>query len=372
MKPDGRYAIDLLIDEAWDCHEEGRYADGLAAAERAVEGARQLGDLTLQVRAADVEGVCLDMLGDDAAALVRYTWILGLAQDARLRADLQSSNIITRIFAHVHVDWVYAARYLPEIPASKLFEVLDAGEAWLRAMGHLDWRAALLAERAEVCSLLDRHEEAIAYLQEAIALDRRHPDAPGSSRASYLSSLGDILLDVHRVIEAQAAYEQAREQATSVFDRKLALQGLALVALAHGDVTRARRQAEEAVQLSESMGAEELGDALAVLLEVERGANDSAAASGTIDRLLPLRRRVRRDGLYRALRTAADISLDRGDLTNARQYLEEATPVAGSLDRQRGGTRFENELNERRQRLDALESSSSVDAPAPPAERRLT
>jgi tetratricopeptide (TPR) repeat protein len=353
---DASRAITLLIDEAWKCIAEGRYADGLAAAERAVEGARQLGDLTLQVRAADAEGDCLRMLGDHAAALVRYTWVLGVAQDPRRRGELRAAADVSWEVAKAYMNWVVIARSLPEMPASKLFEVLDAGEAWLRAVGHVDWRAGLLSERAELSRMSGHHDEAIAYLQEAVALHR--PNTPGYTLSTYLWSLGDALRAVNRVDEAQAAYEQAYEKASGPFSRQAALQGLAQAALERGDVTLARGHIEKAVQLAESMGDETLSISLEVLVEVERAAHDTAAAWATVERLLPLRRRVGGSRTYWALRAAVDVALDRGDVVSARQYLAEATPFAQALDRQRGGTAFENELDYRRRRLEALDSAS--------------
>src|SRR6266567_2554958 len=77
----GARAAGLLINEAWADVRESRYQAAVAAAGRAAEAARQLNDPVLLVRALRVEAGALRMMGDDPAALARYTQVLGLAHD---------------------------------------------------------------------------------------------------------------------------------------------------------------------------------------------------------------------------------------------------------------------------------------------------
>ena len=81
----GAGAAGLLIAQAWDAHGQGRYGTARAAAARAAQAARQLDDPVLLVRALSAEATALSMLGDRAAALARYTQILGLAEDPATR-----------------------------------------------------------------------------------------------------------------------------------------------------------------------------------------------------------------------------------------------------------------------------------------------
>ena len=71
----------LLVDQAWAAYEEGHFQEALAAAGRAIEAAGQLDDPVLLVRALQIEASTLRLMGDFAAALARYTRIMGLAED---------------------------------------------------------------------------------------------------------------------------------------------------------------------------------------------------------------------------------------------------------------------------------------------------
>jgi hypothetical protein len=145
----GARAAGLLVDEAWAAHSEGRYRQAVAAASRAVEAAGQLDDPVLLVRALSAEAGALRLLGDDGAALARYTRILGLAEDpaSSSRPDHPSA---AEAVADAYWSWVACARFLTGIPWRELSGVLDAAERWLAATGHRDWRAAILSERAGI------------------------------------------------------------------------------------------------------------------------------------------------------------------------------------------------------------------------------
>ena len=72
-----------------------------------------------------------------------------------------------------------AARFAGGIPVRELFQVLEAGDRWLTATGHRDWRASILAQRAQVHSDLGETEAAVAAAEEALAVKVQHPDSPG-------------------------------------------------------------------------------------------------------------------------------------------------------------------------------------------------
>ena len=105
----------------------------LRAAERAIEGARAVGDWGLEIRAVLLEAEAHKGLGDFANALQRVTWILTVAADPFRREDLVRSDVTSDV-AMAHMVWVESARFLPEIPAAKLLQVVEAGEAYLRAV----------------------------------------------------------------------------------------------------------------------------------------------------------------------------------------------------------------------------------------------
>jgi tetratricopeptide (TPR) repeat protein len=189
----GARAAGLLVSQAWDAINAGRFLEALSAAGRAVLAAGQLDDPVLLVRALDAEAAALQMTGDHAAALARYTRILGLAGDRATSGRLDDPAA-----ARAHWNWVGCARFLTGIPVRDLFGVLEAADRWLEATGHRDWRAAVLLQRAHVHRRLGDHEAAAADAQEALAAAVRHPDAPGYTLATHRFQLGDMLREAGR------------------------------------------------------------------------------------------------------------------------------------------------------------------------------
>jgi tetratricopeptide (TPR) repeat protein len=354
VSPGSQEAVELILNEAERLASEGRYAEGLAGAERAVEAARTLGDLPLELRASSLEGRCLGMLGDNRAALVRYTWIIGIADDPAKRSPLAAVDVTWDI-ATAYMDWVECARFIPELPVAKLFGVIDAGEAWLRSIGRPEWRAALLSNRGDVLRALGKRAEALGHQEEALALKRRNPGGPGYTLETYLWSLGDLLRQLGRADEAEPHYQEILNRPSAPpYDRKVALQGLARCALARGDTGAAVRHATAAVTVAEGMGDYALCAALETLLDAQRAAADRGAAERTSGRYLAVARRVSDYSLYFALRGAADVALDGGDGETAQRHLDEAEPLAQALDRQRGVATFVGEIAARRQRLEGF------------------
>jgi hypothetical protein len=135
----GGGGVELLVQEAGRLNGEARFAEALRAAEKAVEGARGLGDLGLEVKAIRQEADALRMLGDDGAALARLSWILGIAGDPVRRSEVEQSGVTWEI-ASAYWTWVNAARFRTEVPTQRLFAVLDAGEAYVRSIGRPEWR----------------------------------------------------------------------------------------------------------------------------------------------------------------------------------------------------------------------------------------
>jgi len=108
-------AAALLVDEAWDAYREGRYPRALDAARRGVEAAELTGDLVALVRALRAEGSVLQIQGDHAAALVRFTRILALAEDRATAAKLDDNRAAWAV-ADAYASWVDSARVLTTIP----------------------------------------------------------------------------------------------------------------------------------------------------------------------------------------------------------------------------------------------------------------
>ena len=133
--------------------------------------------------------------------------------------------------------------------------MVDAGEAYLCAVGKPGWRAGLLYERACLLETLGQLEEAVASAEEAVALELRNPGAPGYTLATYRWALGDLLRQLGRTQVAEHQYRDVLADSDSdPYGRKCAHEGLAWCALDRGASGAARREADAAVRLAEGMG----------------------------------------------------------------------------------------------------------------------
>ena len=351
----GSHAAGLLVDEAWAAYEEGRFQQAVAAASRVLPAAEVMDDPVLLVRALNVEAASLQMMGDYTAALARYTRILGLAEDPSARGRLDEPMAAWTV-ASAYWNWVDAAQYVPGIGVRDLFGVLDAAERWLAVTGHRDWRAGVLLQRALVHKRLGEMDAAVAAAQEALALETQHPDAPGYTLNAYRYILAGSLRDAGRAAEAVPHYQAVlADPAANPMDRQVAHVGLAWCALGAGDVAAGRREARAAVLLAESLGDDALCLSFEVLAAACRAAGDLDAAGEVASRYLAAARRVGgHDRPYHAVRIAADIALDRGDLDTARVLVGELDEHAAALDAATGNSVFTQDSAQLHQRLDTL------------------
>ncbi len=355
----GAWAAGLLVDEAWAAYSEGRYQQALAAAGRAVEAAGQLDDPVLLVRALQVQAATLRLMGDYAAALARYTRIMGLAEDPATSGRLDDSRA-AKAAADAYPSWVEAARYVTGIPVRELFGVLDAADRWLTTTGHRDWRANILLERALVHNWLGETEAAVAAAEEALAVAIQHPDAPGFTLNAFRYQLGYILREAGRAAQAAPHYQAVLDDpdATS-WQRSNAHGGLAQCALAAGDSGTARREARTAVLLAEPLGDNALCTSLDALAEACRADGDLDAAWQAATRYLEAAGRVGgHNRPYFAVRKAVDVALDRADLAAARRLLDELDEHAAALEADTGRTIYASQTARRRQQLADLEKTT--------------
>lgn len=343
-------AVKLLINQAHDDIRESRYPAVLAAAGRAVQAAERLDHPGLLVRALGAEATALLMSGDPVAALARYTRVLGLAEDPATRGCLDD-QAVTWAVAKAHMNWVGSAHFVTGIGVRELFGILDAAESWLSAIGHRDWRAGILFQRASLHQRLGELDTAIAAAQEALAVYQ--PDTPGYTLAAYRWNLGHFLRQVGRVGEAEPLYQAILDDpTTSPYDRKTALQGLAWCALAAQDPDTARRHATAAVQLADTIGDNVLRTALGVLIAACRADGDLDTAWQAATRGLDICRRLGgHHVLYHATRDVVDVALDRRDLDTATRLLTELDTHASALDTDTGKSRLADGVTRRRRRL---------------------
>jgi len=347
------HAVKLLIGQAREATGEGRYSAALAAAGRAVEAAEQLDDPVLRVRGLIEEAEALRLSGDRVAALTRYTKVLGLAEDPATR-DHPDHLAATRARFDASILWVECARFVGGIEVRELFGALNAAESWLATIGHRDWRAGILLQRAYLHQQLGELDAAVAATQEGLAVYQ--PDGPGYTLASYRCKLGDLLHQSGRADEAEPVYQAVLDHSsTGQNDREMALQGLAWCALAAQDPETGQRHAAAAVQLADTLGDERLRTALQTLVAACRDSGDLDTAWQAATRCLDICRRLGgHHVLYDATRDALDVAVDRRDQGTVDQLLTELESHATALDTDTGSTIFADEVTRRRRSVELL------------------
>jgi tetratricopeptide (TPR) repeat protein len=366
MDEPGKWGVELLLKEADELYADGRAAEALRAAQRGTEGARELGDLGLEIKTAWEEARDLRRLGDHAAALSRLTWILGVAADPSLRVELERAGVTPHVAA-AYGEWAHAARFLPAIPLERLLAVLDAGEAYVRSVGRPGWRAGLLLARAGILDHMGRRDDALGIAEEGLSLKLRNGRQPGATEATYRWALGDLLRQANRPEDGRMHYQAVLDDSESAsFDRLVAMKGLARCTLAQGDASNAKKLEEEAVRLASGMGDGAAAGPLEVLIEVCRSAGDLRAAQEVAECALQGARRLKNPHyLYHALRNAANVALDENDPVQARALLDEAEQCAEALDRQAARTVFRPEIQAGRARLAKLVGGDPPPSPPP-------
>jgi hypothetical protein len=359
VEPAGSRAVELLIGQAWDAHRECRYERMASAGARAVQAAQAVGEAGLLARALEVEANALRLLGDDPAALARYTRILALTEDPAARGRLGGPDAAEAVF-RAYAGWVECARFMTGIPYRELFGVLDAAEAWLVATGRRDWRAGVLLQRAVLHHRLGEMGAAVAVGEEALAA--RRPDAPGFTPATHRYLLGDILRDAGRPADAAPLYLAVLDDPAAIaYELKEARQGLAFCALAAGEAGGAREHAATAVALAEPLGANALCPALDALVAACRAGGDLDAAGRAAARYADAARRVGgHHSMYYAVRAAVDVALDRSDPAAARDLLADLDRHATALEAATGTAFYATQAAERRRRLADIENAPSL------------
>jgi tetratricopeptide (TPR) repeat protein len=254
-------AVVLLIDEAINARRERNYRRALAAASRSVLAAEELKEFELLVRALGEEAAALRQLGDYSAAMVRSARVLTMAEDEKLADSLRSESSAKAIYKS-YLGFVNAARHRNKADFEKLLVVLDAAANWLAATGHQNWRSSILTERAEVLMCMGKGEEAIGIAQQALAA--YFPGGLGYSWAYHHNCLGCAFKGAGRLDDAMSHFKTVVDAPrSSSYDCCQSFRNLARCEKDRGQLPAARRHADSAVRLAESLGSISLMQALA-------------------------------------------------------------------------------------------------------------
>jgi serine/threonine protein kinase/tetratricopeptide (TPR) repeat protein/TolB-like protein len=375
----------------------GRFPDGLAAAQRALQRAEQLGSRHLVARARLLEGRSYFNQGE-------------------LRNAERSLEVARKIFVEVEDGANEASTLnslasvigdLHEIPRSmRMFEAalatserigdrrgmstvlnnlgialkdqrrfVEAREAYERSLalareiGHQTGVANALGNIGVVLFEQDRFGEAARYYKESLALTRDIADRRGEVRA--LHNLAIVEREIGNLGAARAGYEAAIPARAQIGDRRggvMARVELGMVLLAGGEVELARKTEEEALRLAREI---ELkageGQALYQLGEIALASGDRAAARRYHEEALTVRRGIQEIRTIQESRLAlARLTLEEGRATEAERQARELLNELGSEPQ--GPLPAETQILIARSRL-AMKDADNADAALTEARR---
>ncbi|MBM3457784.1 MAG: tetratricopeptide repeat protein, partial [Armatimonadetes bacterium] len=333
-EPAASPAVARLLAEGRQLAAERRFAEGRAAAERALDAARMGQDRAGEATAHRLRAQCLGAEGKAGEAVTEW------AAAAGLWALL--GNAPARIEALGWQAWLQPGSATALDLLGKAVQAAEAASRRpLAAAGWLnDWGLAF-AEAG-------RLREASLLLHPALLLRSRR--APGSlAEASSLYSVGLLAYlegDLARARQIQQKALELRERLASPpgapsLDIARSLNNLALVLWQQGDLAAAQRLVERALAIHEKLvpGSAEMAHSIGNLgnLASERG--NLRAARGYQERALALLEGQAPDSLTvaRVLNNLGAIARMQGDLMGARRYHERALAIQqrlapGSLD----------------------------------------
>jgi tetratricopeptide (TPR) repeat protein len=204
--------LNHLADDAFD---EGKFATVEQLLERAEQVALALGPVHLPslIKTRFWLADARRMQGKYSQAVVSYTWLVALttAPSQAASASLTSDEESLWYLAKAYMDLVECGRRLPELEVEKLLAVVKDGLRWLEQVGKSpSWSSGLRFQRGYIYKMQGQYEQAQVEMENALALGRRYPDAPGYSLASHLLSLA-VMLNTEPFEEWERVVELAEE-----------------------------------------------------------------------------------------------------------------------------------------------------------------
>ncbi|MDJ0533290.1 MAG: tetratricopeptide repeat protein [Xenococcaceae cyanobacterium MO_207.B15] len=351
--------LDRLGSDYWS---EFQYAKAEKFYQKAAELAESIQDFSLIIKERYSLAEMQRMQGKNTEALDTYIWLIGIAND-----PAQSSQLIENDLWYVAQGFdrlLETGRFLPDLQAVNLEEVIVQGLNWLDRIGKLDWSSALRLQRALLWKSQGRNEDALAEMEAALAQKRRNPSIPGLTLGFYLTSFADFLKNVGKLAESKQYYQEVTNgDRFSDYDMWLAWGGLANTALQEGDLGKAEICADKSLELAqiiESLEPLTLTYELLTRIYYQQGTVERNITAA-IQTWRYARQGSREDLLYKSYLNIAKIRIAQSKQKNpqyyirkAKQWLERSHPLALRLDRQVGLTTNQDTIRSMRAECAAI------------------
>jgi len=363
-----REEIEQLHQLASDCWDELQYAKAEKFYQRAAELAEEINDLSLMLKERLWLAEMQRMQGKYQASLEVQTWLIGVAYDPELSHKLDEDDLW--YVAKGFMDFVEVGRYLPEMQAADLERVIDRGLDWLASIGKRNWSSGLRLQRGVLWQAQGRQEAALSEMEAALALHRRHPDAPGYTLGGHLLNLGDCLREMERLEEAEGYYREVAEgHEFHDGEQRWAWEGLAYVALERQAWAEAETFALKSLELARGIEASTaICESYQVLGAVYQKQGQTARATQAgIQTWHYARQHQNEERRYNSYRDIAAIRIEQAKQGNpqryipkARRWLQWALQWALRLDRQVGLTKRQDNIRELQAECDAILRDSAT------------
>jgi len=345
-----REEIEKLDQLGSDCHDEQQYAKAEKFYQRAAELAEELNDLSLMIKERFCLATMQRMQKKFKAALGVYTWLIEVAYSPNLSRDLSEDDLwyVEGGFRN----FVEIGRKLPDMPIADLERVCDRGLDWLSSIGKRDWASGLRLQRGKLWQSQGRKESALEELEAALALSRRHPNAPSYTLGTHLLRVADLLREMEKLTEAENYYREVAENYEfDLYGQRWAWMGLAQVAIKREDWANAESHALKSLELARGIESPEpMMESYKVLGDVYwQQQRVQPAISAKIQALRYARQFKQEGDLYVLYCDFADIRLyqakqDRRYISKAQQWLDRARLLAIRLDAQVNSTEHQTKI----------------------------
>ena len=371
---------------AMDAHDEAQYVTMERLLEQAVATAQRLQDLPLVIEERFWLATSQRMQNKKLRALTTFTWLIGLATDPAASHEVTDENSLEYL-ARAFTDFVECGRFLPEMPVEQLQRVLSDGLQWLERIGKSHWAAGFRLQRGLLFKNQGDLQGARLELEAALALKRRHPEAPGYTLGTHLLQFADVLRtsSIGAYSEAIALADEAlTAKGSSPYVRRGAYKTQAYAYLELKEYEYALHAARESLALAQTTeSAEAISQAYEVLGRIHREVGQVQEAAGataqnwrwarrqgsveyrnnaladcTRARLLQARAACGLPATEKALPDQLPADANRVLATrrvqSARRFLGWAQPLSAQLDRATGRRSYQDELDELRRKADQL------------------
>jgi tetratricopeptide (TPR) repeat protein len=341
-----RQKISHLHRLAKECYEDNQYVKAEKLYSQAFIVAEQIDDLSLKIKSQFWLAVAQDLQGKHQEALAAFTSNIEVAYSKDLIQGLSDEDLM--YIAGSFRRFVDSGIRLPEMPITDLEHVIDRGLDWLENVGKRNWTEGFRMMRGQLWQQQKRLDVALAEMEAALALRRRHSLHLAFALGTHLISVANLLQEMEQIDEAIIYYQEVIEgDQYNQYDACRAWKGIAQIAIKQQKWDVAERYAQKSLDLArETESPQLIRDAYTVLGDVYwQQCELTFTITAKIQAWQYARQYKSASDLYEAYRDFGKIRLQQARqssphqrIPKAQQWLQRSMPLALRLDRQVNST----------------------------------